>query len=184
MALLLLGCLPSRAPEQALATSAHTKESLPTSSAGVASEIEQNLYDLLNRERSRHGRPRLKPDFQLQNLARLHSIHMARTQELSHVNDLGEGPTERARNAGINTVKRTGNTVRSGILENVGFMPVGSVKHHGVIRTPRDVARAMTDEWMRSTSHRANMLNPDVTHVGIGAASDARGTFYLTMDMR
>jgi uncharacterized protein YkwD len=109
---------------------------------------------------------------------------MAGNRQLSHVNGFGEGPTERAEKAGIKAVKRTGRTFRVGIFENVGLMPLGNVKGHGLIRSPRDVASAMTKEWMQSKAHRANMLDPEVSDVGIGAASDGRGTFYLTMDMK
>jgi uncharacterized protein YkwD len=184
IALVFAALLLSCTPQTGLAGHQDRKEPSHAPSAAVASEIEEILFALLNQERARHGKPRLKPDPQLQVIARQHSLYMARRRQLSHVNTLGDGPTERAEKAGILTVKRTGSSLRSGILENVGFMPLGNVKGHGLVRSSRDVALAMADEWMRSKAHRANMLSPDASVAGIGAASDGEGTFYLTMDLQ
>jgi len=32
-----------------------------------------------------------------------------------------------------------------------------------------EVARQYVDSWMHSSGHRANILNPDATHLGTGA---------------
>ena len=33
--------------------------------------------------------------------------------------------------------------------------------------------------WMASPGHRANILNPQFTHVGIGATTDSRGQLWM-----
>jgi uncharacterized protein YkwD len=36
--------------------------------------------------------------------------------------------------------------------------------------------------WMNSPGHRANILNPGFTHVGIGATTDSRGRLWMVQD--
>ena len=36
--------------------------------------------------------------------------------------------------------------------------------------------------WMGSAGHRANILNPTMTSIGIGAATGANGVIHWTMD--
>ena len=41
-------------------------------------------------------------------------------------------------------------------------------------KTPEEVMNA----WMNSPGHRANILNPDFTKLGLGVAKDSNGTLY------
>jgi uncharacterized protein YkwD len=41
---------------------------------------------------------------------------------------------------------------------------------------------AVVAGWMDSPGHRANILNPTATHIGIGYAVSASGTTYFTQD--
>ena len=43
-------------------------------------------------------------------------------------------------------------------------------------RTPQEVMNS----WMNSSGHRANILNPSFTTLGVGIAKDANGTIYWT----
>lgn len=53
----------------------------------------------------------------------------------------------------------------------------------GWITTAQNVAKGfrytqVTQGWLNSPPHRANILNPDSTHMGIGAACDGRSIYY------
>jgi uncharacterized protein YkwD len=111
-------------------------------------EAERELLALLNRDRRAAGLPELERDARLQEIARGHSREMARTGEVVHVSDKSGSAVDRVRAAQISPVPRT-------LAENVGRAFSTSEVEHG---------------FMGSPSHRANILNPDMTHVGIGVA--------------
>jgi uncharacterized protein YkwD len=127
----------------------------PTRVVATASEItrrqdpaeaERELFALVNRDREAAGLPALVRDARLQEIARGHSREMARVGEVAHVLPKSGGTEDRVRAAEVSPAPRT-------LAENVGraFSTV-EVEH----------------AFMGSPSHRANILNPDMTHVGIG----------------
>lgn len=61
----------------------------------------------------------------------------------------------------------------SAVAENVGWYdgPVDAA----------EVARLIHEEWMKSPGHRANLLNPAYTHIGVGVAHGSNG-WYLTQN--
>jgi uncharacterized protein YkwD len=113
-----------------------------------AAEAERELLVLVNRDRAAAGLPELSRDARLQEVARGHSREMARIGEVFHVSAKSGGTEDRVRAAQVLPFPRT-------LAENAGraFSTV-EVEH----------------EFMGSPSHRANILNPDITHVGIGVA--------------
>jgi uncharacterized protein YkwD len=42
--------------------------------------------------------------------------------------------------------------------------------------------QAVMNAWMSSDNHRANILNPNMTHLNIGVAPDSMGRYYWTQD--
>lgn len=44
----------------------------------------------------------------------------------------------------------------------------------------QDVAAAAVEGWLRSPAHRAEMLDREYSHSGIGVARAADGSFYIT----
>jgi uncharacterized protein YkwD len=44
-------------------------------------------------------------------------------------------------------------------------------------------ADAVVAAWMNSAPHRANILNPAFTSIGVGSAPSASGVLYWTMDL-
>jgi uncharacterized protein YkwD len=113
-----------------------------------AAEAERELLALVNRDRAAAGLPALVRDVRLQDIARGHSREMARTGEVVHVSDKSGGAMDRVRAAHLSPVPRT-------LAENVGraFSTV-----------------EVENGFMGSPSHRANIFNPDMTHIGIGVA--------------
>jgi uncharacterized protein YkwD len=119
-----------------------------------AAEAERELLALVNRDRAAAGLPALLRDARLQEIARGHSREMARTGEVVHISDKSGGAVDRVRAAHVSPAPRT-------LAENVGraFSTV-----------------EVENGFMGSPGHRANILNPDMTHVGIGVvAGQAEG---------
>ena len=108
---------------------------------------------LLNAERTRHGLGPLVEDPALRLAAERHSADMARRDYFEHRSPEGVEPWMRIGAAGY----------RAGLVgENLAWGEAAR-------GTP---ARAM-ELWMHSEGHRANVLEPRYTQVGIGLAFDA-----------
>jgi uncharacterized protein YkwD len=80
-----------------------------------------------------------------------------------HVDPQGKTPEERFDAAGI-PWKAMG--------ENIATNGSGA----------RDAEAAFMNEPRYQHNHRANILNPDFTEVGVGIVQDRRGRYYITQD--
>jgi len=145
--------------------------------AGAAQTYEQKLekkiHALVNAERVKHGLKTFKYSEKLSSIARAHSRDMAEKNFTSHINKEGLNPSDRAKKAGYNIIKKKTNGYRKGVGENIheSYM---EKELNGVI-TPflppvNEAAKRAVDGWMNSPGHRANILNPDYTFAGIGVA--------------
>ena len=114
---------------------------------------EQALFEAANRERSAQGLPLLEWDPILASAARQHAHVMARDNDLSHQCPGEPTLEQRAAQAGARFAT---------IAENIA-----------VGRDPD----AIHDAWMHSPGHRENILNPEVTAVGIAAVKGSGGLF-------
>ncbi|MGB8475269.1 MAG: CAP domain-containing protein [Candidatus Acidiferrum sp.] len=111
------------------------------------------LLDFANRERRAAGMQPLKWDDALAAAAFQHARRMVREAALSHQYS-GEPPlAERAAHAGARF---------SVVEENIAVGPNAAEIHDG---------------WMHSPGHRRNMLNPEVTAVGIATIRGRAGLF-------
>ncbi|MFI9615130.1 CAP domain-containing protein [Streptomyces sp. NPDC052023] len=115
------------------------------------------VIDLTNHERARAGLPPLAPDPALTRAAQAHSDDMAARDFYSHTAPDGSRPWDRAAAAGC---------TRRSIGENIACGQ----------RSPAEVVTG----WMNSPGHRANILKPDFTHIGIGFAGGGRAGTYWT----
>jgi uncharacterized protein YkwD len=117
-------------------------------------EAERELLILVNRDRVAAGLEPVERDGRLQEVARAYSREMARTGEVAHVSNQSGAAMDRVRAAKISPLPST-------LAENLGRA-----------FSTREVENA----FMGSPGHRANILNPDMTHVGIGVvAGQAEG---------
>lgn len=90
---------------------------------------------------------------ELDAVARAHTSHMIERGQLAHVTPETGTPEDRVRRAGV----------PAGVIaENVAFH--------------RDAPQAQA-ALEGSEAHLANLLNPDVTHVGLGSRSNGRGVY-------
>ena len=138
------------APDGVTTTAAATEAVTPT---GVAASI----VDLTNQERATAGVGMLQANARLMQAAQLQADQVARLGQLEHVLPAATypRPEDRLAVAGY-TWRAYGENLASGQ------------------RTP---AEAMRD-WMQSTGHRENILNPVFTEIGIGYAIGAGGRPY------
>jgi len=112
-----------------------------------AVSAERALFDAANRERVAQGLSPLRWDEALATAAREHSLRMAQRNTLSHQLPGEPALQDRARQAGARY---------SVIAENVAEGPTPEAIHSG---------------WMHSAPHRANLLDPSLTAVGIAVAA-------------
>jgi uncharacterized protein YkwD len=115
-------------------------------------ETEQQIFELVNRERREFGVPPVAWDEKAASVARAHSKDMLDHDFVGHVSETTGGPSDRARAAGLASPL---------LLENVAFAHSADEAHAGLMNSP---------------GHRANILNGEVTHVGIGVVTAATGS--------
>jgi uncharacterized protein YkwD len=124
---------------------------------GGAAVITGSIADLTNVERSRAGLSRLRVEDHLMRAAQLQAEQMASLGRMDHVLSDGPYPAPKDRLAAAGYRWRA-------YAENIAYGQRG----------PEDV----TESWMGSAGHRANMLNGTYTDIGTGYAVDARGRSY------
>lgn len=150
----------------------------------VEKEIENHIYNYTNIERTNSGLSRLGSDLALSDIARSHSLDMARNNYFSHTDLQGLDPSGRAKKAGYSTYKSLGGGwYTNGIGENIFKMPHGDVEGVGHIGKydSNKIAYEIVDGWMNSPGHRANILESDYTKVGIGVSYNG-GYYYATQN--
>lgn len=106
---------------------------------------EDTVARLVNAVRRQAGLPSLRTDERLRAAARLHSKDMARRNFCEHENPDGQVPSDRMVAAGFPSPGG----------ENVAL---GQLNPHSVMHA-----------WMHSPGHRANVLHPEFTTIGVGA---------------
>jgi uncharacterized protein YkwD len=120
------------------------------------SEVERRIYQLTNAVRRKHHLSPLDRDNALVTTARAHSDDMLERNFFSHVNPDGQTPQKRIAPAYSRTISRAGENIWGG---------------HGYDYSDSQLmARVIVDSWMSSPGHRANLLNPSYTHLGVGVS--------------
>ncbi len=109
-----------------------------------ATDAQERLLELINADRERARLPPLALHAELNGVALAHSQDMHASGFVGHTSPTTGGPPDRVQRAGIRTPL---------VLENAGRGYSPSEVHRGLMDSP---------------GHRANVLSPDATHVGIG----------------
>lgn len=107
--------------------------------------VAQQVLDLCNQERAAVGAPPLSYDIPAERAAKAHSNDMAQRGFFDHVTPEGWQPNDRLRATGAVNYVSSGENIAAGQ------------------QSAADVVQA----WMNSPGHRANILNPDFTHLGV-----------------
>ncbi|WP_326825209.1 CAP domain-containing protein [Streptosporangium sp. NBC_01756] len=166
-----LSCSPTGTPSPAPTATAKptaTPTAKPTAApttpppAGTVGTADENeVLRLVNAERAKGGCQPLKHDAQLRKAAYDHSADMAAQNYFSHTSKDGRSFMDRIRAAGF--------TGGSGWAENIA---AGQA-------TPA----AVTNSWMNSPGHKANIMNCKFTLIGVGVAKGSQGyKIYWTQD--
>ncbi|MED3764544.1 CAP domain-containing protein [Ureibacillus sp. FSL K6-8385] len=120
-----------------------------TSTGLQVSEFERQVVELTNAERAKAGLKPLEMYSPLMAAAKVKSQDMANLGYFSHTSPTYGSPFDQMRAAGIQ-FRAAGENIAQGQ------------------RTPEQVVNA----WMNSPGHRANILNPNYTHIGVGFAEN------------
>ncbi|WP_432703026.1 CAP domain-containing protein [Lysinibacillus sphaericus] len=117
----------------------------PTTTTSDVNAFEQEVVKLTNTERTKAGLKALQTDDKLMAAAREKSQDMQSKKYFSHTSPTFGSPFDRMKALGI-TYKSAGENIAQGQ------------------RSPQEVVQA----WMDSPGHRANILNANYTHIGVG----------------
>jgi uncharacterized YkwD family protein/spore coat assembly protein SafA len=118
--------------------------------------VEQEVINLVNQERAKNGLPALKYDWELARVAEHKSQDMRNKGYFSHTSPTYGSPFDMMKSYGI-TYKAAG--------ENIAYGQTS--------------AQQVMNSWMNSSGHRANILNPNFTHIGVGYV--ANGHYWTQM---
>jgi hypothetical protein len=115
-----------------------------------AAEVERALLEMTNEDRRVARLPPLLADAHAASIARAHSEEMRDRAFISHVSPTTGSASDRARRGGLVTPL---------VLENLARAYSATEAHRGLMASP---------------GHRANLLSPQATHLGIGVALGAK----------
>ncbi len=117
----------------------------------------QQLFQAINRQREAYGLPPLKWDEALANAARQHAEFMAEQRSISHGFAGEPSLPSRATRAGARFSWLSENIAAGSSVENV------------------------SEQWMQSSNHRANLLDADMDTIGAGAV-ERNGVVFAVAD--
>lgn len=118
--------------------------------------VEQEVIKLVNVERANAGLSPLSYDWELGRVAQYKSQDMHDQKYFNHTSPVYGTPFTMMKNFGIN-YKSAGENIAMG----------------------QKSASAVVEAWMNSEGHRANILNKDYTHIGVGYVKD--GNYWTQM---
>lgn len=119
---------------------------------------EQEVFNLINNQRTSNGLTELKNDSELQRIARIKAQDMVDNNYFSHQSPTYGSPFDMMKNFRI-SYKSAGENIAANSSNN------GAV-----------------NAWMNSSGHRANILNNSFNHTGVGVVSSPKyGKMYVQM---
>ncbi|MGE7184368.1 CAP domain-containing protein [Peribacillus sp. NPDC006672] len=119
--------------------------------------VEQQVLSLVNEERSKSGLPSLEMDTAVSNIANMKSEDMRDKNYFNHTSPSYGSPFDMMKSFGI-SYKYAGENIAAG----------------------QPSADAVMKSWMNSPGHKANILNKNYTHIGIGHATGGKYSHYWT----
>lgn len=131
-----------------------TAPAAPSASAALGN-YEQQVVDLVNKERASAGLPALKVNTKLAAVAEKKAEDLRDKNYFDHQSPTYGSPFDMMKQFGI-TYTSAGENIAKGQ------------------KTPQEVMNG----WMNSPGHRANILNSSYTEIGVGYVTDSNGTTY------
>ncbi|MGI8638759.1 MAG: CAP domain-containing protein [Pyrinomonadaceae bacterium] len=132
-----------------------------TASSKNYADDEYQIFEFVNAERHRSGLNDLDWDENLARMARVYSEKMVRENFFEHADLNGKTVVDRAQDARIKNWRKIGEN----LFFCEGFRSFDNVAVRG---------------WMKSPTHRKNILDGDWTATGIGIAESNDGRIYIT----
>ena len=126
------------------------KINIPVTNSTVVA-YEKEVVRLVNEIRAENGLQKLEYDWELSRVARYKSQDMKDNGYFSHTSPVYGSPFQMMKNFGIR-YKSAGENIAKGYPS----------------------PQAVVNGWMNSSGHRANILNPSFTHIGVGYVADGR----------
>lgn len=142
-----------KATAAAPAKETQTAQAAPASSA--YGSYEQQVVDLVNKERAAVGLPALKVNTKLAAVAEKKAEDLRDKNYFDHQSPTYGSPFDMMKQFGISYTS-AGENIAKGQ------------------KTPADVMNG----WMNSPGHKANILNSSYTEIGVGYVTDSNGTTY------
>lgn len=124
-----------------------------TESSDTGSSREENVIELVNKERKAAGKDALQSDDELNAIAALRAKELA--EKFDHT--------------------RPNGTSCFTALDEAGYSYLSAAEN--IAYNFSDSADSVMDQWMNSSGHKANILNGDVTKIGVGYY-EANGRHY------
>lgn len=146
----------AKQPTTPPATGEQKEQQTTPATSGEMTEIEKKVVELTNQERRKQGLADLKIDTELSRVAKTKSKDMQEKNYFSHTSPTYGSPFDMMRDFGISY---------NAAAENIAQGQ----------RTAEEVVQA----WMNSSGHRANILNGNYTHIGVG--HDPNGNYWTQM---
>lgn len=121
--------------------------------------VEKEVFQLVNQEREKHGLKPLQLEPAVLKVADKKSQDMKEKHYFNHQSPTYGSPFEMLQQHGVD-FRAAGENIAAG----------------------QKTAKQVMDGWMNSEGHRANILNPDYTHIGIGYVEGGDyGTYWTQM---
>ncbi len=127
--------------------------------AGSVEAKEQAVLNLVNKERKASGLKELTLSTKLTSLAEMKSEDMAKNNYFSHTSPTYGTPFEMMQKYGV-SYRSAGENIAAG----------------------QKTAQEVMNSWMNSSGHRANILNPSFTEIGIGYYAGGSYRTYWTQE--
>jgi uncharacterized protein YkwD len=139
--------------------SAKRLPSLQSVAGSYLPDLERTIFQYTNEVRQRSGVPPLTWENSLRDVARGHSADMLVRHYFSHNSPEGSTPQQRILAGCRLNITGTGENIWMGTNQR---------------GDTRQLARHVVDNWMSSPGHRSNLLQPEFTDIGIGAATNGK----------
>ncbi|MBL4845998.1 MAG: PKD domain-containing protein [Planctomycetes bacterium] len=124
------------------------------SNNATEASLAQQVLDLVNQERVTAGVAPVLFDAEAERAAKVHVEDMLARNYFDHVTPEGWTPGDRLQMTGASGYQTSGENLAVG----------------------QQTAAAVMNAWMNSAGHRANILNPIFTHLGVGVANGPNWT--------
>jgi len=140
---------------------------VPEKTTADLSAAERMIVEQTNQFRSQQQLAAVKPNDRLKETARYFADFMARTDKYGHQAD-GKQPFERAENHGYDFCL---------VAENIAY------QFSSAGFTTEELAEKFVSGWKNSPEHRKNMLDSDMSEIGVAVARSPDSPTYFAVQM-